>query len=103
MPQHILPWMAVTTLRLLGLCACVAVLSAGRLAVAEGTPPKPEEYVATVGNGAYIVGAGELAIDGRVVNCGVRPTVIDPNLDDYAAAYPGFLILNPKLMAPLGK
>ena len=25
------------------------------------------------------------------------PTVLDSNLDDYGAAYPGFLILNPKL------
>ena len=30
--------------------------------------------------------------------CGQRPTVLDNNLDDYGAAYPGFLILNPKLL-----
>ena len=28
----------------------------------------------------------------------MRPTVIDNNLDDYGAAYPGFLILNKKLL-----
>ena len=69
--------------------------------LADGQTPTPEDYVATVGNGTYIVAPGELAIDGRIVSCGVRPTVIDGNLDDYAAAYPGFLILNPKLMASL--
>ena len=31
--------------------------------------------------------------------CGKRPTVLDNKLDDYGAAYPGFLILNPKLLA----
>ena len=31
--------------------------------------------------------------------CGQRPTVLDDKLDDYGAAYPGFLILNPKLLA----
>ena len=32
---------------------------------------------------------------GKRMTCGRRPVVIDPHLDDYAAAYPGFLILNP--------
>ncbi len=70
-------------------------------AAVAGGIPTAEEYVAAVGNGAVLVPAGELAIDGRVVSCGHRPTVIDSNLDDYAAAYPGFLILNSRLMAPL--
>jgi hypothetical protein len=33
------------------------------------------------------------------MSCGQRPTVLDNQLDDYGAAYPGFLILNPRLLA----
>src|SRR5262245_8284838 len=61
--------------------------------------PTPEEYVAHVGGDAKIVAAGELTIDGYKLVCGQRPTVLDPKLDDYAAAYPGFIILNPTLLA----
>jgi len=61
--------------------------------------PTPEEYVAYVAGGAKIVPAGQLTIDGQRNLCGQRPTVLDENLDDYAAAYPGFIILNPKLIA----
>jgi hypothetical protein len=61
--------------------------------------PTPEEYAAHVGGDAKIVAAGELKLDGRKMTCGQRPTVLDGQLDDYGAAYPGFLILNPKLIA----
>ncbi|MFM9849161.1 MAG: hypothetical protein ACKVP3_18615 [Hyphomicrobiaceae bacterium] len=61
--------------------------------------PTPEEYIAHVGGEAKIVTAGELKLDGRKMTCGQRPTVLDGQLDDYGAAYPGFLILNPKLIA----
>lgn len=61
--------------------------------------PTPEEYVEYVGEGAKIVPAGKLKLGGYVVRCGHRPTVIDNKLDDYGAAYPGFLILNKKLLA----
>ena len=60
--------------------------------------PTAEQYVAKVG-GAKIVPAGELYIDNRKVTCGQRPTVLDDSLDDYASAYPGFLVLNSKLLA----
>jgi hypothetical protein len=60
--------------------------------------PTPEEYVAHVGGDAELVPANKLVIDGRRLRCGQRPTVIDNNLDDYGAAYPGFLILNKKLL-----
>jgi hypothetical protein len=60
--------------------------------------PTPEEYVAHVGGNAQIVAVGQLKLDGWKQVCGQRPTVIDTNLDDYGAAYPGFLILNPKLL-----
>jgi len=62
-------------------------------------PPTPEEYVAHVGGDARIIGAGELKLDNRRMVCGHRPTVLDDQLDDYGAAYPGFLILNPRLIA----
>ncbi len=60
--------------------------------------PTPEEYVSKVGNGARIIAASRLKIDGIRMSCGRRPTVLDDTLDDYGAAYPGFLILNPKLL-----
>ena len=65
---------------------------------AEG-PPTPEEYVAHVGGSAEIIPAGQLKLDNRRMICGQRPTVLDSQLDDYGAAYPGFLILNPRLLA----
>jgi hypothetical protein len=61
--------------------------------------PTPEEYVQQVGGDARIVPWGELVIDGHKLICGKRPTVLDNKLDDYGAAFPGFLILNPKLLA----
>ena len=61
--------------------------------------PTPEEYVGHVGGDAQIVAAGELKLDGQKLLCGQRPTVLDNNLDDYGAAYPGFLILNPRLLS----
>ncbi len=61
-------------------------------------PPSVNEYAAHVGN-ARIIPAGGLVLDGNKLICGRRPTVLDPSLDDYGAAYPGFLILNPKLIS----
>jgi hypothetical protein len=61
--------------------------------------PTPEEYVAHVGGDAQVLGPGELILDGHPQTCGQRPTVVDSQLDDYGAAYPGFLILNPRLIA----
>jgi len=60
--------------------------------------PTIEEYLSHAGPEAKIVPYGELVFDGRRMLCGKRPTVLDPNLDDYGAAYPGFLIMNPKLL-----
>ena len=65
---------------------------------AEGGPT-PEQYMRQVGGDAQIVPVGKLQIDGQTITCGKRPTVLDSKLDDYAAAFPGFLILNPKLLA----
>jgi hypothetical protein len=74
---------------------------AGTLVHADDRDPTPEEYVRKVGGDAKIVPAGELKIDGQTVLCGRRPTVLNSNLDDYGAAYQGFVILNPKLLAKL--
>ena len=63
--------------------------------------PTPEEYAAHVGGDATIVAAGALKLDGNPMVCGQRPTVLDSQLDDYGAAYPGFLILNPRLLAKI--
>ncbi|MDX2307019.1 MAG: hypothetical protein NW216_02140 [Hyphomicrobium sp.] len=79
-------------------------LSAATLALAIAAPlaaddiPTPEEYAAHVGGDAEIVKPGRLRLDGRQQVCGQRPTVLDNSLDDYGAAYPGFLILNPRLL-----
>jgi hypothetical protein len=78
----------------------VTLLAAADGAHAEGEPT-PEEYVQQVGGDAKIVPAGQLTIDGHKVICGTRPTVLDSTLDDYGAAFPGFVILNPKLLARL--
>lgn len=81
-------------------CMAMAVLVAGA-AHAEG-PPTPEEYLAHVGGDAKLVPAGQLTLDNkRRLSCGHRPTVLDNQLDDFGAAYPGFLILNPRLMAKI--
>lgn len=61
--------------------------------------PTPEEYASHVGGDAKIIAAGALKLDGQKMTCGQRPTVLDNQLDDYGAAYPGFLILNPRLIA----
>lgn len=65
----------------------------------EAGPPTPEQYIAHVGGDAKIIPAGQLVLDNKRLYCGQRPTVLDPRLDDYGAAYPGFLILNPRLLA----
>jgi len=83
----------------LAAAAGIAVLALAPLMGAAVAGPTPEEYMARVGAGAKLVPSGKLEIDGRKVYCGRRPTVLDGKLDDYGAAYPGFLILNPRLMA----
>jgi hypothetical protein len=60
--------------------------------------PTPDQYIATVGGDSELLAPGEFKLDGRKQLCGQRPTVIDRQLDDYGAAYPGFLIMNPRLL-----
>ncbi len=75
-----------------------AMLAAsGRTGLAEeNTGPTVEEYINYIGDKAVLVPPGQLKIDGQRVLCGRRPTVLDPTLDDYGAAFPTFLILNPE-------
>ena len=68
-------------------------------AVVANAGPTPEEYATQAGATAKVMQPGELKLDGRKIFCGQRPTVLDTQLDDYGAAYPGFLILNPRLLA----
>jgi hypothetical protein len=75
-----------------------ASVAAGSLATPAAAGPTPEEYVGHVGGDARILQPGDLKLDGFKMTCGQRPTVLDNQLDDYGAAYPGFLILNPKLI-----
>jgi hypothetical protein len=60
--------------------------------------PTPEQYISTVGGESHLVPPGKFKLDGQTQYCGQRPTVIDNKLDDYGAAYPGFLIMNPRLL-----
>lgn len=83
-----------------GLAAVVVTVAAS--GIRAQVAPTPDEYVAHVGGDTKIVPAGQLTLDKRRVVCGHRPTVLDNQLDDYGAAYPGFLILNPRLMSKLG-
>ncbi|MEO1610149.1 MAG: hypothetical protein AAFR90_12630 [Pseudomonadota bacterium] len=83
---------------LLTLASLLMGLSCMKQACLAQGPPTITEYAAYVGN-AEIVPFGRLVIDGYRLTCGRRPTVLDSTLDDYGAAYPGFLILNPNLIA----
>jgi hypothetical protein len=88
----------VRALAVAGLLALAgSVLAAGGAGAQRG--PTPEEYVRQVVGGARIVPAGELVLDGYRMTCGRRPTVLHDGLDDYGAAFDGFIILNPRLLA----
>jgi hypothetical protein len=58
--------------------------------------PSLNEYLGEAGSDAKLIGHGELKLDGKAVNCGKRPTVLNPNFDSWGGAFPGFLILNTK-------
>jgi hypothetical protein len=57
--------------------------------------PTIDDYV-TQWRDAKVVPPGRLKIDGRTVNCGKRPTVLNSNFESWGGAFPGFLILNTK-------
>ena len=63
--------------------------------------PTVGAYLDEVGPDASLVEHGALMIDGKRVNCGKRPTVLNPNFDSWGGAFPGFLILNTKKISGL--
>ncbi len=88
------------------LAAVAVCAAAGSPAVSadytpSGASPTAEDYVAHIGGKATIVESGDLLLGGHRAACGVRPVVLDPALDDYAAAYDGFIILNPRKLEGL--
>jgi hypothetical protein len=57
--------------------------------------PTVDQYLQEAGPDAQFVPHGKLKVDGRSLNCGKRPTVLNSNFDSWGGAFPGFLILNP--------
>jgi hypothetical protein len=62
------------------------------------TGPSLDAYLKQVGPDGQVIAHGQLKLDGKALNCGKRPTVLNPNFDSWGGAFPGFLILNPKKM-----
>ena len=85
-----------------GIVAALAIVPGARAQDAKNLGqdgiPTPEQYVATVGGDSHVLPPGEFKLDGRRQYCGQRPTVVDGKLDDYGAAYPGFIIMNPRYL-----
>jgi hypothetical protein len=63
--------------------------------------PSLDEYLKQIGPDGEVIAHGQLKLDGRSVNCGKRPTVLNPNFDSWGGAFPGFLILNTKKIGGL--
>jgi hypothetical protein len=61
--------------------------------------PSPEAYIAR--RGGTLIPPGRTEIDGRRMECGSSPTVLDLHLRDFGSAFKGFLVLNPTLFADL--
>ena len=56
--------------------------------------PTVEQYMDRAGAQTKEVPHGAMVIDGIPVNCGTRPTVLNPKFDSWGGAFPGFLIMN---------
>ena len=83
----------------LALAACTALpvaVGAQEFISRTQTGPSLDEYLKQVGPDGKVIGHGQLTLDGKSVNCGKRPTVLNPNFDSWGGAFPGFLILNNK-------
>lgn len=59
------------------------------------TGPSLQQYVKAQQPEATVVAAGKMSFDGHAVSCGTRPTVLNPKLDSWGGAFPGYLIINP--------
>jgi hypothetical protein len=98
-------WLALTGALGLALCAVQAsAVRAQEWSGQEGSTtagPTVEDYLKETGPDAKLVNQGALKIDGRPVNCGKRPTVLNSNFDSWGGAFPGFVILNTKKIAGL--
>jgi hypothetical protein len=99
-------WLALTGALGLALCAvqATAVHAQDWSGSTEGSTtsgPTVEDYLKEAGPDAKLVNQGALKIDGRPVNCGKRPTVLNSNFDSWGGAFPGFVILNTKKIAGL--
>ncbi len=59
-----------------------------------------KQYLSEAGGIARYVAPGRLRLGGRRVQCGKRPSILDPEFDTWAGAYtnPGFIIVNPIYM-----
>jgi hypothetical protein len=57
--------------------------------------PTTAEYLARAGARARLVPAGKLYVEGTSFVCSRFPTIFNAVLDDYGAAYFGFVLLNP--------
>jgi hypothetical protein len=92
--------MALSCAAIVALCAAYSGAGhAQQWAGKEGSTtsgPSLNEYLKQIGPDGSVVGHGQLKIDGKAVNCGKRPTVLNPNFDSWGGAFPGFLILNTK-------
>jgi len=97
MPKTATPGRRMAPRRVLAILTSLAMTMAAGSALAD-QPPTAQQYMEHVGPDSKLVAPGSLKLDGNRMICGHRPTVLDNHLDDYAAAYPGFLILNPRLM-----
>jgi hypothetical protein len=60
--------------------------------------PTPADFLQVSGD-ASLIPAGRYMLDGRRVSCGAAPTILYPRLNDYAEAFPKFIVVRPDLMA----
>lgn len=58
-------------------------------------PPTVEEYSEHLGPSAKLIPAGELTYDGQSFRCGRFPALLNAGLNDFGAAFFGFVLLNP--------
>jgi hypothetical protein len=61
---------------------------------AHPTPAEYMEHLAYKGGKGQLVPAGELSYDGLEFSCARFPTIFDPALEDYGAAYFGLIMLS---------
>jgi hypothetical protein len=76
--------------------ACAACLAAAYSIQLNFSGPLPSEYAARRGPDVQIMDAGEFDPGTGPLRCGRVPVVLDPGFEDYAAAFFGFLIVNPE-------